>query len=135
MLHVLYHVYLMFIFLLISPQGQKVKLKGHKRKRRETKAQCELYHLSSKSQIFPFLYKTYSLFTIDLYKNQSSLGIEKTGSTSFNDKHSFSEPRPFPQMLHLPSLKRHVRSLTAEKTQHCAQGYRWKLDEYLYLPA
>lgn len=25
--------------------------------------------------------------------------------------------------------------MTAEKTQLCAQGYRWKLDEYLYLPA
>lgn len=84
------------------------------------------------------LYKIGLLFEIHLYKNQSSLHVKKkksTGSRAYNDIHAFSEPRSFPKVLHLPSLKRHVRSLTAEKTQHCAQGYRWKLDEYLYLPA
>lgn len=33
------------------------------------------------------------------------------------------------------SLKWDVSSLKAEKTKHCAQGYRWKLDGFLYLPA
>lgn len=65
-----------------------------------------------------------------LHKNQSSLQIKKKCCTTTNMH--FQSQGPF---HNLPSLKRHVRSLTAEKTPHCAQGYRWKLDEYLYLPA
>ena len=74
---------------------------------------------------------------LHLYKKINHLFIlhKRTCTISYNDKHAFSEPSSFPQALHLPSLKRHVRGLTAEKTQRCAQGYRWKLDEYLYLPA
>lgn len=56
-------------------------------------------------------------------------------STPHNDKHAFVGSRPFSRVPHLPSLERHVRELTAEKTQHCAQGYWWKLKGNLYLPA
>lgn len=34
-----------------------------------------------------------------------------------------------------PPLERHVSRLTAEKTQQRAPGYRWKMDEFLYLPS
>ena len=125
MYFIMYHM--VFNKFPLRDKKVKLKLKGHKPKRRGTRGLWNFKTLQNLLTVHDWFIEK-SIIPWYIKKNW-------TGSTWYNGKHAFSEPRPFPQVLYLPSLKRHVRRLTAEKTQHCAQGYQWKLDEYLYLPA